>query len=606
METGNVKRNVLILLVCTLVGLIISMKYDERQETAIQEYDVDDTQYENTSAENMNPYLDIGIMISGAWHQRIVLYSDESMLYAFLPTAADKSDLKWSFNENDYKIIYADAEISDGEPVIIYDKGESFRINTLTEDTEKEYQLYVLQSENIPSIFINTQSGTMDWIHANKGNRESGELISVNENGKLIYTGGLEKITGRGNSSWEEDKKSYSITLSEKASLADMPAAAKWVLQANALDATRMRNKLTYDLARDMGLQSAINSAYADVWLNGEYAGNYLVCEKIEAGETRVDISMDEPVGKAERYIRGDEGAWWKYHDKQNMRNGYLLEFNERIGSEEDCYFYAENRQVEIKTPAQPSYEEYAYIREYAQKLTESTKNAENSNIYLEYIDLESWSQLFLINELSNDTDANRHSVFYYKDKETKMFAGPIWDYDIAWGNDFLGKDSHCSFFRIGWYGTLYDNHTFYQSIIEHYKNMRLILEQYLNNHIDILCDTVRRSVQMDDVRWAHNEGYTKRSDERQWKPAVENLRNYIRKRMEYYDKIWLSGDAYHRVFFYSGDTVVAVTYVKDGETVPKATLNYVANCMAIDSWHTQDEKPFDGSAQVFSNLRLY
>lgn len=80
METGNVKRNVLILLVCTLVGLIISMKYDERQETAIQEYDVDDTQYENTSAENMNPYLDIGIMISGAWHQRIVLYSDESML----------------------------------------------------------------------------------------------------------------------------------------------------------------------------------------------------------------------------------------------------------------------------------------------------------------------------------------------------------------------------------------------------------------------------------------------------------------------------------------------------------------------------------------------
>lgn len=170
-----------------------------------------------------------------------------------------------------------------------------------------------------------------------------------------------------------------------------------------------------------------------------------------------------------------------------------------------------------------------------------------------------------MINELSNDTDANRYSVFYYKDKGTKLYAGPIWDYDIAWGNDVLGKDTHCSFFRLGWYGTLYDNPTFYQSITEHYRQMRRILERYVNESIDTLCDAISCSIRMDDIRWAHSEGYTRRSDVRQWEDAVECLRDYMRERMEYFDGVWLSGETYYRVFFYSGDTMEAVTYVKAG-----------------------------------------
>ena len=91
-----------------------------------------------------------------------------------------------------------------------------------------------------------------------------------------------------------------------------------------------------------------------------------------------------------------------------------------------------------------------------------------------------------MINELTNDTDANRYSVFYYKDKGTKMYAGPVWDYDIAWGNDFLGRDVRCSFSRNGWYGTLYDNETFYRSITEKYEEcMRPVLENYLDEYIE-------------------------------------------------------------------------------------------------------------------------
>lgn len=553
-----------------------------------------------------NTYLDIGIRLSGNWRQKIALYPDGEMLYAFLPAGADREDLHWAFDESRYKVEYGGCEIANNGRVQIRDGGETFRIREPEEHTDVFYRLCILQSENIPAVFINTQSGAMEWIHAEKRNRETGELASLDQNGKLVYAGSLKKITGRGNSSWEEDKKSYTITLSDNVSLAGMPAAARWVLQANAMDATRMRNKLTYDLARDMGMQYAIESAYVDVWLNGGYVGNYLLCEKVEAGKNRVDISAEDRADEAGSYVRKDQGAWWEYDGAQERREGYLLEFNERIGEEEVGCFYAHGRQVEIRTPEQPTYDEYAYISEYARKLTEHTANASNSDAYLEYLDLESWSQLFLVNELSNDTDANRFSVFYYKDKETRLYAGPIWDYDIAWGNDVLGKDAHCSFFRLGWYGTLYDNPIFYQSITEHYSKMRQILERYLDESIDILCDTISRSIRMDDIRWAHSEGYTRRSDVRGWEDAVAYLRDYMCERMEYFNGVWLSGETYHRVFFYNGDTVEAVTYVKAGEAVSGETLDYVAACLGATDWHTPDGEAYDRAKRVYSDLALY
>ena len=432
------------------------------------------------------------------------------------------------------------------------------------------------------------------------------------------------KISGRGNSSWEEEKRSYTIALAQDTGLAGMSPAKKWVLQANALDATRMRNKITYDIARDIGLQYAVDSAYADVWLNGVYAGNYLVCEKIETGKNRVELPAEEASGTSPesmegeetepetgKYIRDGEGAWWEYDLPQGQslrpRDGYLLEFNDRIGEDEAGYFMAGGRQVELKSPQNPTYEEYRYIKEYSECLLECTEKAQQSDEYLEYIDLESWSLLYLINELTNDTDANRYSVFYYKDKGTKLFAGPIWDYDIAWGNDFLGKDVRCSFFRNGWYGTLYDNKTFYNCLTGQYgSRMRPALEKLLEEDVDTLRSEIRSSIEMDDVRWAHSDSYTRRSDLRDWDQAVDWMKDYMENRTAYFNEVWLSGDLYHRVCFYDGDMMVAVTYVKDGEQIPEDTLNYAVECLAQKDWRGQDGETYDRSRPVETDLKLY
>lgn len=615
LERGRAQWITLIVLVCAFMVLTLVLRqHEQRGQEEQSDPDIEDEMQDIQEQSEYNAFVDIGIMVrTGTARQRIQLYQDEDHLYAFLPAGADTADIRWTYDEELYEIYNTSKgiKVKNGASLSMSegDGGEeSIRITDIYRGEENVYRMRLIQSENLPAVFINTQSGGMDWIHADKRNEESGELFCIDETGWEEYSGTMEKISGRGNSSWVEDKRSYSVTLPEEAALAGMPAARKWVLQANALDATRMRNKVTYDMALDLDLQYAIDSAYADVWLNGEYAGNYLICEKIEAGENRVNISgADVPQAEYGRYTRDSEGAWWEYEAEYENRDGYLLEFNERIEEDEAGYFYAAEQQVEIKSPVGATREEYQYINEYARSMVESLENAAQSDDYLNYIDLDSWSQLFLINELTNDTDANRYSVFYYKDKDTKMFAGPVWDYDIAWGNDFLGKDVRCSFARKGWQGTLYDNDIFYQSITEKYGEcMKPVLERYVEGYIDTICGQIAASIAMDDIRWAHTGSYTRRSSERDWQQAVGVLKDYMRERMEFFDDVWLSGELYHRIFFCDGSTVVAVTYVKDGDTIPDTLLDYAAGCLGQNSWRTAKGETYDASQRVYADQNLY
>lgn len=600
-------------LYCAIYGAAHKKEDPPQDMTAVPE----ETVYEEIPDSSMADrfYKDIVILSGvGQKKQRIKVYlQDESCGYVFLPAYADLKQLSFQYDALKYRV-NLDGEAYGSEmplPEIIAEKPYKLTYQNLEkQEEEQSLELIFMKSDNIPAIFISTQSGSMEWLHLDRENKESGEIFCISEEGMAAYAGVLEKITGRGNSSWLEDKKSYSITLQKEAGLAGMAPAKTWVLQANALDATRMRNKLTYDIARAAGLQYAIDSAYTDVWLNGEYAGNYLLCEKIEAGEDRVNISAEDIAEQNScDYIRPgtEEGAWWNYSAKTDVRHGYLLEFNERIGEDEAGFFRANGRQVEIRNPKKCTYEEYEYIRGYVEEMTECLEKAAWSDEYLEYIDLESWSLVYVINELTNDTDANRYSVFYYKDKGTKLYAGPIWDYDIAWGNEFLGKDVRCSFFRNGWYGTLYDNDIFYQSLKKNYAEcMKPAIEAQLSEGIDALCGKIRSSIRMDEIRWQHSDGYTRRSGERDWEQATVCLKDYMQERMEYFDDVWLSGETYFRIFFVNGDMVVAVTYIRQGDQIPDDTLAYVAECLGADSWRDENGTFYNTSYGVEADMFLY
>ena len=145
------------------------------------------------------------------------------------------------------------------------------------------------------TVYIDTESGNMDYIHENKENKESGKISIYTSVEGIDYSGDLTSIKGRGNNTWDEfEKKPYNIELQNESNLLGMGKASQWVLLANADDHSNLRNKLVYDFSDEIGLEFSPDSRWVDLYLNGEYAGLYLLSERNEVHENRVNIDKTD------------------------------------------------------------------------------------------------------------------------------------------------------------------------------------------------------------------------------------------------------------------------------------------------------------------------
>lgn len=239
------------------------------------------------------------------------------------------------------------------------------------------------------------------------------------------------KIRGRGNSSWYEmPKKSYRLKFDEKTDLFGNGSAKTWTLIANYCDPSLSRNYLAYSLGSIFETQIYTTSTqFVHLYLNGKYNGVYLVCEQVQTGKNRIDI--DESID--------DEDT------------GYLIELDVRKEGVEDYDYFCINdthfddRYYQIKSPDPEDVEEAGgeslqekfayYIRIY---VTHSFISIAYQNTYAsicELIDVESFAESYILNELFNSQDVGDSSFFLYKKKGGKLYSGPIWDYDISMGN---------------------------------------------------------------------------------------------------------------------------------------------------------------------------
>ena len=142
---------------------------------------------------------------------------------------------------------------------------------------------------NLPTLYINLDGG----INKNKITKEQylpATYTLVVDDGVGIYEQPLE-IKGRGNYSWSFVQKPYTIKLAKRTDLLGMGAARTWVLVTTYSDKTLLRNYLTLNLAVDIGLQYSVEAKYVDVYINGKYNGLYVLTEKIQIHDERVDIN---------------------------------------------------------------------------------------------------------------------------------------------------------------------------------------------------------------------------------------------------------------------------------------------------------------------------
>ncbi|MEO0560207.1 MAG: CotH kinase family protein [Bacteroidota bacterium] len=251
---------------------------------------------------------------------------------------------------------------------------------------------------------------------------------------------GFIGIEVRGSSSQAFPKKQYALETRDAAgenlnvSLLGMPEENDWILSAPYSDKSLMRNVLAYELANRMG-RYASRTRFCEVVLNGDYQGVYVLMESIKRDRDRVAINT----------LRSDEISG------DNLTGGYLIRIDRLDGVEGEGWesnflpAYATDARVFYQhrepDPEAIAPEQVAYIQSFIDDF-ESTMASETfddpATGYPSIVDLGSFVDFFLVNEIAKNIDAYRLSTYLHKDKDSidpRLHAGPVWDFNIAFGN---------------------------------------------------------------------------------------------------------------------------------------------------------------------------
>ena len=292
------------------------------------------------------------------------------------------------------------------------------------------------ESSNLPILIIETQGQeivddpkiTAELKVLNSGNSERNYLNSTDFTFNN-YVG----IEFRGNTSQGFPKKSYGMELRDDNGanlnfpLLGLPTENDWILYAPYTDKTMMRNVLAFDLARKTG-HYASRTAYCELVINGEYQGVYILMEKIKRDKNRVDISK----------LNEDENSG------EDVTGGYIIKIDNPTGTfcsaweppGSNFHIQFEYPTCELITAEQEDYIKN-YVLSFESSLNDFSANQTNRS-YINFADEQSIIDCFIINELTKNIDAYMLSSFLYKDKNGKLNFGPIWDYNLSFGNASL------------------------------------------------------------------------------------------------------------------------------------------------------------------------
>ncbi|MCF0196168.1 MAG: CotH kinase family protein [Bacteroidaceae bacterium] len=398
------------------------------------------------------------------------------------------------------------------------------------------------QLTNLPTVVIHTEDGVDPYSKE----REVNAYVSiVSENGTHLLQD-TATVRLRGNNSATHPKKPYRIKFDEKHRVLDSPAKAKkWTLINNYGDKTLMRNVLAFDLSRRFGIGFTPFCRPVDVILNGEYQGNYQLCDQIEVRKNRVDITeMDSTCTEGEA-----------------LQGGYLLEVDAYATDEPRYFMSNKSIPVTVKYPDSDEITEaqFQYIRRYFNDFekalyTPLTWKTDSAG-YRRYINVPSLLRHLLVGELAGNTDTY-WSTYLSKDRyETQFLVEPVWDFDLAFDNDnrtypinnltdyiYCTKGSSAGTFnsfvsRM----TVTDTRTRteMQDMWAYARRYQGITEEELLACVDSVAETLDESQRLNFVRWpimktkVHQNPVVWGSYERE----VDNVKNYLRKRIVWLDR---------------------------------------------------------------------
>ncbi len=330
------------------------------------------------------------------------------------------------------------------------------------------------------------------------------------------------QIKGRGNYSWSFAQKPYSLKLGEKADLMGMGAAKKWTLITVSSDKSMMHNYLTQKLAAAMGLRGTCENEYVDVVVNGSYMGTWVLTEKIQIHEERVDVPDEIGVlFEIEMVYRHTCDFCIVLHeDRGNPSNSVHLRLKTYKGTDiEDM----DSRARDIAR---------AELQPFFDRVNDAIMRAQDIKTLEEVIDVDSFINWYLLNELTRNYDSQFvTSCYCYIDETGRLYMGPVWDFDTCYGI----QDSETQGYRVAnapWYKLLLQNPAYLEKTKERWTEIRENgLIDAFHASIDQTAERIAQSEKLNHTLYPVSE---LRNDT--FEGSVEFFKDWLTTRIEWMD----------------------------------------------------------------------
>ena len=276
--------------------------------------------------------------------------------------------------------------------------------------------------------------------------------LTVSIRDSIQYAGNIG-IEFRGETSQWFEKKSYGFETWDREyndadyNLAGLPEEEDWILYGPYSDKSLIRNKLIYEISNSIGMYAS-RTRYVELFINDKYQGLYILMEKLKRDKNRIDISKLENSEIDEELI---SGGYIIKIDKSDMEDGSYTDYNS-FQSQFDVFGNENgdkriNFNYEYPKPGEIHANQKNYIKNYFYEfeLSLASNNFKDPvNGFRKYIDEDSFIDFFILNELSNNVDGYRLSTYLHKERNEKLVIGPIWDFNLSFGNaDYCGGERY-------------------------------------------------------------------------------------------------------------------------------------------------------------------
>ena len=378
--------------------------------------------------------------------ENLIFDIDDNSVYKYIPDFLNADSLVATFKHNGKSVQIENLiQVSDSTENN-FNKILSYEVVAKNGDVKK-YNLRLDNFTKLPIIIIDTEN---DADITSKEEYINGELTFIGKDYNNPYYKKEIKIRGRGNYTWSLPKKPFQLKFDKKNSFFDLAEDKKWIFLANYTDKTMLRTAIAFELGYLSNSMWTPKYDFSEVFLNNQYIGTYQITEKVEEDDHRVNIG----------------------------KNGYLIEIEQlKKTKADDILFNTQRLWFTIKSPElNEDSDEYNYIKNYVRKVENvlygSSFNDEK-NGYRSLIDIDSFIDWYLINEISKNNDAAFYSSCYMTlVPGEKLKMGPIWDFDISFGNTRQNDNENPSGFWIKnskWFEMMFKDEYFIKKVKERF-----------------------------------------------------------------------------------------------------------------------------------------